>query len=491
MRRDIAFLRHGRPVRLSPPSPTLTLLDYLRLDERATGTKEGCAEGDCGACTVVLRRLVANTLVYQPVNACILLAGQADGAEVITVEDLAEGDALHPVQRALATQHGSQCGFCTPGFVMALFALYHAPRPGGLDRARVNDWIAGNLCRCTGYRPIVDAALTACAGPPADRFAAQEATIRQSLAALDDGEDVLVGEPAFFAAPASIESLAALYLAHPDAVLVGGATDVGLWITKQLRDLPKIIWLGRVRGLDAVAHEPEAITFGATVTHAAALPHLASIDPDLGELMRRFAGLQVREVGTIGGNIANGSPIGDTPPALIALGSTLTLQRGDATRSLPLEDFFIAYGKQDRAAGEFVRAVRVPRLGAGERFRCYKVSKRFDQDISAVMGAFKIALDGAHVAVARIAFGGMAATPRRARATEAALRGADLRDPATWQPAVTALAEDFSPITDQRASAGYRGAVAQALLRKALTEIAGTPTRHTRVAGIREDAHAA
>jgi xanthine dehydrogenase small subunit len=490
MRRDIAFLRHGRPVRLRNPSPTLTLLDYLRLGEGATGTKEGCAEGDCGACTVVLRRLVDNRLVYQPVNACILLAGQADGAEVIAVEDLADGDELHPVQRAMAAQHGSQCGFCTPGFVMALFALYHAP-PAGLDRTRVNDWIAGNLCRCTGYRPIVDAALTACAGRPADRFAAQEGAIRRSLAALDDGDDVVVGDGAFFAAPASIESLAALYLAHPDAVLVGGATDVGLWITKQLRDLPKIIWLGRVRGLGAIASEPGAITFGATVTHEAALPHLATIDPDLGELMRRFAGLQVRQVGTIGGNIANGSPIGDTPPALIALGSTLTLQRGDAVRTLPLEDFFIAYGKQDRAAGEFVRSVRVPRLGADEHLRCFKVSKRFDQDISAVMGAFKVAVDGARVAAARIAFGGMAATPKRARATEAALRGADLRDPATWQPAVAALAEDFSPITDMRASAGYRGEVAQALLRKALTEIAGTPTRRTRVAGIREDAHAA
>jgi xanthine dehydrogenase small subunit len=207
--------------------------------------------------------------------------------------------------------------------------------------------------------------------------------------------------------------------------------------------------------------------------------------------MRRFAGVQVRQVGTIGGNIANGSPIGDTPPALIALGGTLTLQRGGATRTMPLEDFFIGYGKQDRAPGEFVRSARVPRLAANERFRCYKVSKRFDQDISAVMGAFKLGLDAARVTTARIAFGGMAATPKRARAAEIALCGIDLRDPATWRPAIAALAEDFSPISDQRASAGYRREVAQALLRKALTEMSGTATRHTRVAGIREDAHAA
>ena len=491
MRRAIAFLRHGKTVRLENPPPTLTLLDYLRITERATGTKEGCAEGDCGACTVVLRRLVAGRLVYQPVNACILLAGQADGAEVITVEDLANSGELHPVQRALVERHGSQCGFCTPGFVMALFALYHAPRPGALGRAAVNDAIAGNLCRCTGYRSIVEAALDACAGAPADRFAAEEAAVRQSLAALDDGQDVLTGQHTFFAAPASIESLAALYLAHPDAVLLGGATDVGLWITKQLRVLPKIIWLGRVRGLEAIEEEPEAIVFGAAVTHAAARPHLATIDPDLGELMRRFAGVQIREVGTIGGNIANGSPIGDTPPALIALGATLMLQRGAAARRVALEDFFLAYGKQDRAPGEFVRSVRVPKLGPSEHLRCYKISKRFDQDISAVMGAFKLALDGSHIASARIAFGGMAATPRRATAAEAALRGADVRAPATWGPALAALGEDFTPITDQRASAGYRAEAARALLTKALTEIGGAPTRATRVVGIRENIDAA
>jgi xanthine dehydrogenase small subunit len=491
MRREIAFLRHGKPVRLDNPSPTLTLLDYLRLSERATGTKEGCAEGDCGACTVVLRRRLRDRLVYQPVNACILLAGQADGAEVITVEDLADGNALHPLQRVLVDHHGSQCGFCTPGFVMALFALYHAPRTGTLGRAAVNDAIAGNLCRCTGYRPIVDAALAACAGPPADRFAAEEAAVTQSLAALDDGQDLVTGEQSFFAAPATIESLAALYLAHPDAVLVGGATDVGLWITKQLRAPPKIIWLGRVRGLDAIDDEPDAVTFGATVTHQAARPHLASIDPDLGELMRRFAGVQVREVGTLGGNIANGSPIGDTPPALIALAATLTLQRGGSTRSLPLEDFFLGYGKQDRMPSEFVRAVRVPKLGANEHFRCYKISKRFDQDISAVMGAFKVTLDGGRVAAARIAFGGMAATPKRARAAEEALRGTALDDPATWRPAAAALGAEFTPISDHRASAGYRAEVARALLNKALSEIAGAPTPATRVVGRREDVHAA
>ena len=245
-----------------------------------------------------------------------------------------------------------------------------------------------------------------------------------------------------------------------------------------------------MRGLDAIEEVRDAVTFGAMVSHEAAIPHLAAIDPDLGELMRRFAGKQIRTVGTIGGNIANGSPIGDTPPALIALGATLTLQKGDVQRNLPLEDFFVAYGKQDRAAGEFVRSVRVPKLEANERFRCYKISKRFDQDISAAMGAFKFTLDGSRIEAARIAFGGMAATPKRARQAEAALAGADLANEASWQPAADCAGARFTPITDQRASAAYRGDVARALLRKALIEVGGTSTRETRIVGIRETADA-
>ena len=488
MRNEIRFLRGGREVRLSSFSPTLTLLDYLRLQERALGTKEGCAEGDCGACTVVLRRCVDGHVTYAPVNSCILFAGQADGAEVIAVDDLANG-GLHPVQQAMVETHGSQCGFCTPGFIMALFGLYHAPRHGPLTRAEVNDFIAGNLCRCTGYRPIVDAALAACAAPPQDRFADNEPEVARRLAALADDADVLVGDDRrFFAAPASIASLADIYAKHPDAVLVSGATDVGLWVTKQLRDVPKIIWLGRVRGLDAISDEADAVTFGATATHQAAMPHLAAIDPDLGALLRRFAGRQVRTVGTLGGNIANGSPIGDTPPALIALGSTLILQQGDTTRTVPLEDFFIAYGRQDRRPGEFVRAVRVPKLGPDDCFRCYKISKRFDSDISAVMGAFRFTRSGDHISAARIAFGGMAATPRRATGAEAALASARLSDPTTWSAAFTALDADFSPLADQRGSARYRRDTARALLRKALIEAGGTPTRETRVIDVREDA---
>ncbi len=491
MRKEIRFLRRGRAVQLGDIAPTLTLLDYLRLNEHAVGTKEGCAEGDCGACTVVLRKRVNGKLVYQAVNSCILLAGQADGAEVITVEDLADGAVLHPVQQQLAEQHGSQCGFCTPGFVMALFALYHADgkRNDPLDRGAVNDWIAGNLCRCTGYRPIVEGALASCRGPARDQFTTQEKTVLKALKAIDDDDDLFVGnKDQFFAAPRATAGLAKIYGAHPDAVLVGGATDVGLWITKKLQAIPKIIWLGRVHELAEIEETADGVTLGAMVTHEAAIPFLSGVDPDLGELMRRFAGKQIRTVGTIGGNIANGSPIGDTPPALIALGATLRLQKGKKQRTMPLEDFFIAYGKQDRAGGEFVRSVHVPKLEKNERFRCYKISKRFDQDISAAMGAFKFTIDGSRITDARIAFGGMAATPKRAAKAEVALAGANLMNEASWQAALAALDRDFKPITDQRASAEYRATAARAVLRKALVEVAGTSTQHTRIVGIREAA---
>jgi xanthine dehydrogenase small subunit len=489
MRGEIRFLRRGKVVKLARLSPTVTLLDYLRLTERATGTKEGCAEGDCGACTVVLRRLRGERLVYEPVNACILLAAQADGTEIITVEDLARDNELHPVQQAMVDLHGSQCGFCTPGFVMALFALHHRADGRAVERQRVNDWIAGNLCRCTGYRPIIDAGLASCATPANDWFTTEEPAARRALAELKDSEDIFIGsKERFFAAPAGITSLAKLYIANPDATLVAGATDVGLWVTKQLRDLPKVIWLGRVKGLDEIEDRRDAVSFGAMVTHNEAMPYLAAIDRDLGELMRRFAGMQVRAAATVGGNIANGSPIADLPPALIALGATLALQQGDRPRTMPLENFFLDYGKQDRRPGEFVRVVRIPKFGADEQFRCYKISKRFDSDISAVMGAFKLRLDGTRIAGARIAFGGMAAIPKRARTAEKALIEKRIERPQEWRDAVAALAEDFTPIDDMRASARYRLDVARALLRKALTEIGGTSTRQTRVTGFREAA---
>jgi xanthine dehydrogenase small subunit len=478
-RNRLTFRFRGQTVALDRFAPRTTLLDWLREEAGARGTKEGCNEGDCGACTVVLSRLRPDgALSYEPVNACILLLGQVDGAELLTVEDLAESGRLHPVQQAMVDHHGSQCGFCTPGIVMSLFALYHQREPASYQSAC--DALAGNLCRCTGYRPIIDAALATCDGRPADRFAAEVAERAAALAALADGRDLFVGDDsAFFAAPASEASLAALYARFPRATLIGGATDVGLWITKQLRDLRQVVWLGRVAGLDAIEEGKDALRIGARATLQHASPHLAQLHPDLGELMRRFGSRQVRESGTVGGNIANGSPIGDLAPALIALGARLELKRENRARTLPLEDFFVAYGRQDRGEGEFVSAVVARRLAANEVYRAFKVSKRVDEDISAVMGAFRFTLDGRTIASARVAYGGMAATPRRGTNAEAALVGARLDDRASWTAAIDALKRDYQPIADMRASAAYRAEVAANLLKKALIEVAGAaaPTR--------------
>ena len=484
-RSSIRFLYRGEAVELSDVGPNETLLDYLRLHRMACGTKEGCAEGDCGACTVALGTVRDGALAYEPVNSCIQLLGMIDGKELIAVEDLTDATGkMHPVQDAMLRYHGSQCGFCTPGIVMSLFALYHSGEVA--NRQTVNDYLAGNLCRCTGYRPIVDAAREVCAGKPEDRFSARRATTIDRLAALNDDEDLFIGDiSAFFAAPAGIDALADLYARNPDATLVAGATDVGLWIAKQLRVLPKVIFLGRVAGLADIRETENGYHIGAGATYAQAERVAAAIDPDLSELFRRIGAKQVRAAGTIGGNIANGSPIGDTPPALIALGADLQLRQDRATRSLPLEDFFIDYGKQDRSPGEFVSGIDVPRLEEGEVFRCYKISKRFDQDISALLGAFKFRLEAGRIADARIAFGGMATTPKRATAAEAALKDLKLGDQRGSVSAGDARAMDFQPIDDMRASAGYRLQTAQALLQKALHEASGEASVATRLIGLR------
>ena len=485
MRQKITLVRNGKRVDIDDRWAARTLLDYLRLGERATGTKEGCCEGDCGACTVGLGRLKDGRLVYEPVNACILLTGMADGAEVVTVEDIGSPAEPHPIQEAIARHHASQCGFCTPGFVMSLFCLFHEAH-GPVPRSDVNDWIAGNLCRCTGYRPIVDAAIDALSRPRQDGFRTRHDDTEKLLAGLEDTKDLFIGDDtAFFAAPHSVDALADLYARHPDATLVAGATDVGLWMTKALRDLPKLIWLGRVDDLHRIEEMGDSFLIGATATYADAEGVLSSIDSDVSELLRRLGSKQVRASGTIGGNIANGSPIGDMPPLLIALGATLELRAGDRARTVALEDFFIDYGKQDRGEGEFVTGILVPKLAPGRVFRCHKISKRFDQDISSVMGAFSFSIDDGILSDPIVAFGGMAGVPKRARAAEAALHGADVRDPAGWQSAVEALAEDFTPLSDHRASASYRMETARALLGKALAEISGVSSATTRIRGIR------
>ena len=438
----VSFLLNGEAVQVDA-GPTVTLLDWLREDRGLCGTKEGCNEGDCGACTV----MVTGESGARALNACILFLPQLDGKAVRTVEGVSgpAGD-LHPVQQAMIDHHGSQCGFCTPGFIVSMATAH---RNGRKDH---DDQLAGNLCRCTGYAPIIRAAEAASAAPVPDWM--------EDHAPTQGAGDTY-----------SLADFANWFADHPQATLVAGATDVGLWVTKQLRDLEDVNFVGRCPELNAITRTDDTIHFGAGVAMTDVLDAIKDEYPSYAEMIRRYGSVQVRNAATIGGNIANGSPIGDNPPALIALGATLHLRLRDQERSMPLEDFFLDYGKQDRQPGELVTGVTLP-LGQADH-RVYKLSKRFDQDISAVCGGFNISVEAGVVRRARIAFGGMAGTPHRASAVEAALVGqrwtAD-----TVDRAASLMSEDFTPMSDMRASADYRLTTAANMLRRYFAEMSGT-----------------
>ncbi|MBL1404780.1 MAG: xanthine dehydrogenase small subunit [Hyphomicrobiales bacterium] len=479
-RETLIFYRNGERIELNNVLPDAMLLDYLRLDEKKTGTKEGCNEGDCGACTVALGRIRNGKLTYEPVNACIQLLGQVDGADIITVDDLAENGTLHSVQKAMVDEHGSQCGFCTPGIVMSMFTLHHSDEES--NRSAVNEYLAGNLCRCTGYRPIADAALKTTGKKPKDALSKRIVETEKALLSLQHDRDLFIGdENCFFAAPASVKSLAKLTAAHPDATILAGATDVGLWITKHLIELPKIIHVGRAKGFDDVKDSAKQLILGAGATYEAAFDGLANIHPDIKQVLLRLGSRHVRASGTIGGNIANGSPIGDMPPMLIALEAKIELLHDKTKRKVALEDFFVAYKKQDRKAGELVSKIIIPKLKKQEHYKTWKISKRFDQDISALMFAAKFEVSGRVINSAIIACGGMAGIPQRAKNVEAALIGVSLDEPDCWSAIIDLFEKDYSPMSDMRASADYRMQTTKNLLLKALYEIAEGDLTSTRL----------
>ncbi|WP_043287379.1 xanthine dehydrogenase small subunit [Paraburkholderia oxyphila] len=478
----IRFYHRNAVREVSDADVTRTVLQYLREDARCTGTKEGCAEGDCGACTVVVgERTAEGGVSFKAVNACIQFLPTLDGKALFTVEDLRQPDgSLHPVQQAMVDCHGSQCGFCTPGFVMSMWALYekhgheHAGQAGHAGHAgqgcpgkaacsvpsrdEIANALTGNLCRCTGYRPILDAAEQMFkADTPKQPIDVK--ALAQTLATLERGETFHYEHKGQqYDAPRTVDAFAEIKAARPNTRILAGSTDIGLWVTKQMRQLGDIVYVGQVESMRQIDVSDEWIEIGAGVTVERGYAELAKHYPELEEMWQRFASLPIRNAGTIGGNVANGSPIGDSMPGLIALGARVVLRGGDTVREMALEDLYLAYQKKDMAEHEFVLALKVPtRTGARAnlKFRTYKISKRFDSDISAVCAAFSFIADGDTIREPRIAFGGMAATPKRATHTEGVLADAQWHE-ATAQAAMIAMANDYAPLSDMRATSDYR-----------------------------------
>ncbi|BDT57798.1 xanthine dehydrogenase [Massilia varians] len=475
MSEPIRFYYRGAVQEVRDAQPTQTILQHLREDLHCTGTKEGCAEGDCGACTVVIGSLEDGEVQLKAVNSCIQFTPTLDGKALFTVEDLQGPDgSLHPVQQALVECHGSQCGFCTPGFAMSLWGMYlkqeshglsgHGPSSRAPSRCQIDDALSGNLCRCTGYRPIIEAARRMVELPPA---AFDRAALAERLRQLERTHGfTYAARGGRFHIPRTLAELVRLRSEFPQALMLAGSTDVGLWVTKHMRELNDILYLGQVDELKTLTESGDTLEIGAGVSlddaYAAVCRHYSA---ELTGMWQRFASLPIRNAGTLGGNVANGSPIGDSMPWLIALGAQVVLRGTAGERVLALEDFYLGYQQKDLQPGEFVQGLRVPLPSEGLRFRTYKLAKRFDQDISAVCAAFALRLDGETVADARIAFGGMAATPKRAAKAEALLVGQPWSE-AALRAAMDALAQDYAPLSDMRASSSYRMLAAQNLLRR-------------------------
>jgi xanthine dehydrogenase small subunit len=472
----VRFLLNNDIVNIENIDPNLTVLQYLREIKFKSGTKEGCASGDCGACTVVLAELdEANSeqLNYKSINSCITFVGNLHAKQLITVEDLKEGAKLHHAQQSIVDNHGSQCGFCTPGFVMSSFALHkHNQKP---SRPEVLEALAGNLCRCTGYRSIIEAAITSSENCGEDSFAKH---YKETVATLTSFQGLptpsLTGNGHSYTAPKNIDELAYELTNEPKSTLVAGGTDLALSVTQNLATINNLIYVGNVEELTKLEETDSHIIIGSALPYSQFIDTLHHYYPDLGEMIERIGSKQVRNTGTLGGNVGNASPIGDMPPALIALGATMTLHVNGEERTILVEDYFVDYKKTVLKPSEFIKSIQIPKPAAGQILKLYKISKRIDDDISAVLAAFfieqKTTPNGQEVTKVRLAFGGMAGIPKRASKAEVTLLGRSLTKKSVSQ-AKEALTSDFQPMSDVRASDKYRMKVAQNLIEKCYLEL--------------------
>jgi len=462
------------PTELGEINPNTTVLQWLRINN-LVGSKEGCASGDCGACTAVIGELVVENkkqvIEYKSINTCISLAYSLVGKHLITIEGLKEGKDLHPVQQAMVDESGSQCGFCTPGFVMSLFALYH--KETKINLSKINDALSGNLCRCTGYKPIIAAAFSSFnekPKKPSDYYTQNRTKIKQQLIRLNENQKVSSsytnnGNTVRYDAPSSLQELTKVLNENPAAQIIAAGTDLSLEITQSLKEFSHIVNVTSVKELQTIRDGDSELEIGSAVTYQDASRSLFNYWPDLEAFLHRFGSLPIRNWATIGGNIANASPIGDMPPVLIALEAKLKLRKNSNVRLVKLEDFFVSYKKTILKKGEFIESMVIPKPTSKEQLITHKISKRYEDDISAVCMAINITLSGDQPTSARIALGGMSGIPQRAHQLEKVLIQYWNQENLTQQ-AYKALQKEFTPFSDVRASAEYRLKVSANLVKK-------------------------
>ena len=463
----VKFIYRNKIVEINNSDPNETILNYIRTKLKKTGTKEGCAEGGCGACTVVLGELKKNNINYKAINSCIAFVPSLEGKQLILVEDLISKDELHPVQKAMVNYHGSQCGFCTPGFVMSLFAMYKSY--SSYKENIIKDSIQGNLCRCTGYKPIIDAAKSLNKKNKSDHFSRNKKIIITLLKKIKQRSITIYSNNKKYFAPKTVYELKKILKQHPNSKLLSGGTDVSLIVTKERKDLDSLIYINSIDELNYIKKNNNYIEVGATTPLINFESIIKRYFPDFAQILKRYGSVQIRNVCTIAGNIATASPIGDTLPLLLSLDSQIIIKDKSKTKILPLNGFFINYRKTKLKKGQFIHSIRIPLLPKNI-FKAYKISKRIDDDISSICASFNIELKNNKIKKIKIAYGGMANIPQRAISCEKILLNSSMSDNIISK-AKKSLEKDFKPITDTRASKKYRMEVAKNLLEKCFLEV--------------------